>query len=127
MAKPRHSHGGLRHGKARGGAQNASAAEARQREVSTLATASKASARRTDEAIKGAAGLAASMATGVSQLHQELAEVKQHRINVKQLQEALAADVALLRESTVLEKLSTSRRGRQVAELQLKKSEQLVK
>lgn len=115
-----------------------STAVATQKSTDKVAAVSAAAATQsaTDEAVGqgqtkvvevDSEGLLASLSAGAAQLHQELAEVRQHRFNVKQLQEALAADVALLRESTTLEKVSVSRRSRANAELQLKKSEQLVK
>jgi len=60
-------------------------------------------------------------------LQRELAEVRQNRANVRELQQALAAQVALLRESTALQRVSTSAHGRVAAMKQVQKSEQLVK
>merc|ERR1719253_1005110 len=56
-----------------------------------------------------------------------LAELAQRRTNVEQLKHALAAEVALLRESTTLTRVSKSRRGREEAEQQVRQSEDLVK
>lgn len=60
-------------------------------------------------------------------LKRELKEVEQSRANIRELQQALASQVALLRESTALERASTSARGRAAATRQVRKSEQLVK
>eukprot|EP00747_Dinoflagellata_sp_TGD_P095997 gnl/TRDRNA2_/TRDRNA2_166690_c1_seq2.p1 gnl/TRDRNA2_/TRDRNA2_166690_c1~~gnl/TRDRNA2_/TRDRNA2_166690_c1_seq2.p1 ORF type:complete len:217 (+),score=72.91 gnl/TRDRNA2_/TRDRNA2_166690_c1_seq2:62-712(+) len=61
------------------------------------------------------------------QLHHELSELKQRKTNVKQLEQALSADVSLLRESATLERVSTSARGRKAAERQVKQMEEVVK
>lgn len=62
-----------------------------------------------------------------AEIQRELAEVQQNGANVKELQMALAAQVALLRESTTLQRVSTSRHGRAAAARQVKRSEALVK
>lgn len=61
------------------------------------------------------------------QLKQELSEAQQRRANVGQLEKALAADIALLREGTALRKVSVSKRGRAAAEKQVRESEHVVK
>lgn len=63
----------------------------------------------------------------VSQLQQELKEVKQKRMNIIQMQKALTADVALLRESSALQRVSATRHSRIAAQIQVRKTEQLVK
>jgi len=63
----------------------------------------------------------------VTELEQELKEVKQHRTNIAQMQQALTADVALLRESSALQRVSATRHSRKAAQLQVRRSEQLVK
>lgn len=60
-------------------------------------------------------------------LTEELTEMKQRRSHIKQLESALKADASLLRESTILEKVSKSRRGHEVAERQMKQAARLVK
>jgi len=88
---------------------------------------------RTPVAASGHASTASSgeedkdQSAAVAGLQRELAEVKQDRANVKELQQALAAQVALLRESAALQRASTSARGRAAATKQVQKSEQLVK
>jgi len=61
------------------------------------------------------------------QLLQELAEVKQSRANIEQLKAALSAEVALLRESTKMQKVARSRAARHAASEQVKHAERLVK
>merc|ERR1719330_1676843 len=63
----------------------------------------------------------------VAQLRQELQEVKQHRANIVQMQQALSADAALLRESSILQRSAATPRGRTAAQMQLRKTEQIVK
>jgi len=63
----------------------------------------------------------------VTELHQELDEVRQHRTNIAQLQQTLTADVALLRESSALQRASATQQSRTMAKLQVRKTEQLVK
>mmetsp|Transcript_4092 Transcript_4092/g.7041 ORF Transcript_4092/g.7041 Transcript_4092/m.7041 type:complete len:263 (-) Transcript_4092:61-849(-) len=63
----------------------------------------------------------------VVQLGRELAEMKESHAHVAQLEQTLAADVQLLRESTMLQRVSTSRRGRAAAHKQVRESERLVK
>jgi len=63
----------------------------------------------------------------VQLLGRRLTEVKQNGANVRQLQEALAADVALLREGGALRRVSASHRSRVNAELQVHRSEALVR
>lgn len=63
----------------------------------------------------------------VGQLGDSLAEMKQRRAHIKQLEQALKSDASLLRESTVLEKVSKSKRGHAVALKQVKDAAQLVK
>lgn len=63
----------------------------------------------------------------VSELQEHLTEMKQRRAHVKQLEQALKADASLLRESTVLEKVSKSKHGHEVALKQVKQAAQLVK
>jgi len=63
----------------------------------------------------------------VAELRQEIKEVKQHRTNIVQLQQALTADVALLRESSALQRVSATRHSKNVAKAQVRKSEQVVK
>lgn len=60
-------------------------------------------------------------------LKKELAEMKQRRVNINSLQQALAADVALLRESAALQRVSSSQEDRAVAAQQVRQSEQIVK
>lgn len=63
----------------------------------------------------------------VVQLGRELAEMKERHAHVAQLEQTLASDVSLLRESTMLQRVSTSRRGRAAAQKQVRESERLVK
>lgn len=63
----------------------------------------------------------------VTELQEHLTEMKQRRAHVKQLEQALKADASLLRESTVLEKVSKSKHGHEVALKQVKQAAQLVK
>lgn len=63
----------------------------------------------------------------VAQLDEHLAEMKQRRAHVKQLEQTLKSDASLLRESTVLEKVSKSKRGHEVALKQVKEAAQLIK
>jgi len=63
----------------------------------------------------------------ITQLEENLAEMKQRRAHVKQLEQALKSDASLLRESTVLEKVSKSAHGHEVALKQVKQAAQLVK
>lgn len=60
-------------------------------------------------------------------LRQELTEMKQRRVNIASLQQALAADVALLRESASLQRVSSNQRDKAVAAQQVRQSEQIVK
>lgn len=60
-------------------------------------------------------------------LGRELKEVEQNRANVKELQQALSSQVALLRESAALQRASSSAHGRAAAARQVRRSEQLVK
>lgn len=63
----------------------------------------------------------------VKQLNTELAEVKQMRVNVQAVEKALAADVALLRETATLQKVASTPLARQAAKSQLHQAEDLVK
>lgn len=63
----------------------------------------------------------------VVQLGEELAEMEERRANVAQLEQALKADTALLRQSVSLERLSTSKHGRKAAARQARRAAQLVK
>lgn len=63
----------------------------------------------------------------VAQLDEHLSEMKQRRAHIKQLEQVLKSDASLLRESTVLEKVSKSKRGHAVALKQVKDAAQLVK
>lgn len=63
----------------------------------------------------------------LKQLHNELMEVKQMHTNVATVEQTLAADVALLRESAMLQKMSTTQKGRADAQQQLRQVERLVK
>lgn len=63
----------------------------------------------------------------VKQLNTELAEVKQMRVNVQAVEKALAADVALLRETAALQKVASTPLARQAAKSQLHQAEDLVK
>lgn len=65
--------------------------------------------------------------SAVKQLHSDLAEMKQLNGNIKTLEQTLAADVTLLRESANLERVSTSARGRKAAKEQVKQAEEMVK
>lgn len=78
-------------------------------------------------AVAQAEGQTQSGGTKVEQLARQLTEVKQRRTNVEMLQTTLASEVALLRESIQLRKVSGSSRGRQAAVQQVKQSEQIVK
>lgn len=60
------------------------------------------------------------------QLGEELAELKQRRANIAQLEQALKADKTLFRESVSLERVSTSKNGRKAATRQARRSAQLV-
>jgi len=63
----------------------------------------------------------------VTDLQANLAEMKQRRAHIKQLEQTLKVDATLLRESTVLEKVSKSQHGHEVALKQVKQAAQLVK
>jgi hypothetical protein len=60
-------------------------------------------------------------------LNKEMEELKESRTNIGQLEDALRADVSLLRESAKMQRVAHSRRGREAAAKQTKRSEQLVK
>lgn len=62
-----------------------------------------------------------------SQMRQQVRQAKQQRANIVSLEEALTADVALLRESGTLQKVATSVRARAAAQAQVRKTEDLVK
>lgn len=63
----------------------------------------------------------------VKQLNGDLAEMKQLHGNVMQLEKTLAADVSLLRESAVMQRVSTSTKSRRSAKDQLRQATQMVK
>lgn len=63
----------------------------------------------------------------VKQLNGDLAEMKQLHGNVVQLEKTLAADVSLLRESAVMQRVSTSTKSRRSARDQLREATQMVK
>lgn len=81
------------------------------------------------ESLRGSAGQDAggTSSSMLKSLHQELAEMKQRRVNIASLQQALSADVSLLRESAALQRLSSNQRDRVVAEQQVRQSEEIVK
>jgi len=66
-------------------------------------------------------------AGAVVQLQSDLAEVKQMHKNVATVEQTLAADVALLRETATLQKMASSTGTRAAANVQLHQAEQLVK
>jgi hypothetical protein len=63
----------------------------------------------------------------VKQLWSDLAEVKQMRKNVVAVEKTLAADVALLRETATLQKMSKTAQARSAASTQLHEATRLVK
>jgi len=63
----------------------------------------------------------------VKQLWSDLAEVKQMRKNVVVVEKTLAADVALLRETATLQKMSKTAQARKAASTQLHEATRLVK
>jgi len=63
----------------------------------------------------------------VTKMEEQLAEMEQRRTHIKQLEQTLKTDASLLRESTVLEKVSKSQRGHEIALRQVKDAAQLVK
>jgi len=63
----------------------------------------------------------------IAQLRSELQETKQRRMNIMQLQQALSADVALLRESSALQRVAATPHSRSAAQVQVRKTEALVK
>jgi len=65
--------------------------------------------------------------TVASHLQSELAELKQRRSHIKQLEEALKADAGLLHESVTLERMSKTKRGHTLAEHQVKEATEVVK
>jgi len=69
----------------------------------------------------------ATQAAAVKQLQDDLVEVKQMRANVVAVEQTLAADVSLLRESALLQKMSSSPQGRAAAHQQVQQTERLVK
>lgn len=70
---------------------------------------------------------AAQQPTAVTQLKNDLADVKQMRANVGVVEQALAADVSLLRETAKLERMAGTTQARQSAQVQLHIAEQFVK
>lgn len=64
---------------------------------------------------------------GVEQLKADLAEMKQSRAHIGQLEQALREGAALLRETSKLEHVSKSERGRASAGRQVKQAAELVK
>jgi hypothetical protein len=65
--------------------------------------------------------------SSLSQLNSDLAEAKQLRANVLTAEQALGADVTLLRESAQLEKVATSTGDRAAAHKQVIEAEKIVK
>lgn len=63
----------------------------------------------------------------VKKLQDDLVEVKQMHTNVMTVEKTLAADVSLLRESALLQKMSSSPKARAAAKEQLRQTERLVK
>merc|ERR1719183_3095851 len=63
----------------------------------------------------------------VKELEADLAEVKQMHQNVAAVERTLTADVALLRETASLQRMSGSAQARNAANVQLHQAEQLVK
>jgi len=63
----------------------------------------------------------------LKQLRDDLVEVRQMHTNVATVEQTLAADVHLLRESAKLQKMSTSAKARKSALQQLRQVKQLVK
>lgn len=63
----------------------------------------------------------------VAQLSSETEEVKESKANIEELESALKADIALLRESAKMQRVAKSHKRRGAAEKQVKRSEQLVK
>lgn len=61
------------------------------------------------------------------QLQEELVEMKERQVQIGQLREGLRADVALLKETTMLKRVSLTEDGRRSAEDQLIQAAQLVK
>jgi len=69
----------------------------------------------------------APQAAVIKQLQDDLQEVKQMHTNVVAVEKTLAADVSLLRESALLERMSKSPKARAAAQQQLRQTERLVK
>jgi hypothetical protein len=70
---------------------------------------------------------AAGEPTAVTQLKNDLADVKQMRANVGVVEQALASDVSLLRETAKLERMAGTTQAHQSAQAQLHIAEQFVK
>lgn len=63
----------------------------------------------------------------LKQLQDDLVEVKQMHTNVVTVEKTLAADVSLLRESALLQRMSRSPKAKAAAEQQVRQTERLVK
>mmetsp|Transcript_81321 Transcript_81321/g.206567 ORF Transcript_81321/g.206567 Transcript_81321/m.206567 type:complete len:285 (+) Transcript_81321:99-953(+) len=63
----------------------------------------------------------------VAEVKEEVQEAKVQRTNIAELEQALKANVALLRESSVLQRLSQTPRTRKAAMVQVRRAEQVVK
>lgn len=68
-----------------------------------------------------------SASAGTSQLQVDLAEMKENKVHIAQLEQTLRADASLLRESSTLEHVSHSTRGHASAARQVRQAAQLVK
>jgi len=69
----------------------------------------------------------AAQPAAVKQLEDDLVEVKQMHANVLAVEQTLAADVSLLRESATLQKMSSSPEARAAALQQVRQTERIVK
>mmetsp|Transcript_166935 Transcript_166935/g.535910 ORF Transcript_166935/g.535910 Transcript_166935/m.535910 type:complete len:285 (+) Transcript_166935:78-932(+) len=63
----------------------------------------------------------------VAEVKEEVQEAKVQRANIAELEQALKANVALLRESSVLQRMSQTPRTRKAAMVQVRRAEQVVK
>jgi len=63
----------------------------------------------------------------VVEVKEEVQEAKVQRANIAELEQALKANVALLRESSVLQRMSQTPRTRKAAMVQVRRAEQVVK
>lgn len=69
----------------------------------------------------------AAQPAALKQLRDDLVEVKQMHANVVAVEQTLAADVSLLRESAMLQKMSSSPQARAAAQQQVRQTERIVK